>query len=210
MKIGIVGRKKHTGNYEAFLHAANLPYITSLSVGKLAGCDALLFPGGGDIAPALFGETNQGSQNIDIELDILQLRIFQAALSQGIPILGICKGMQLINVALGGTLIQHLPTACHHTSPYADVYHETHTAPGSFLHNLYGEAFLTNSRHHQSVNKLGNKLTPVQWCPMDHCVEALVHETLPILGVQWHPERLDSSQTGINGLRIIDYFLSFV
>ena len=210
MKIGIAGRKKDSHNYEVFLHSANIPYVTSLSLGRLATCDALLFPGGGDIAPELFGETNQGSRNIDIELDIIQLRIFQAALSQGVPILGICKGMQLINVALGGTLTQNLPTAHYHTAPNTDLYHETIAATGSFLHALYGEVFLTNSRHHQAVNKLGNKLTPVQWCSMDHCVEALVHETLPIFGVQWHPERLNPTLAGISGLPLLQYFLSFV
>lgn len=210
MKIGIVGRKKNSHNYETFLHAASIPYITSLSTGRLATCDALLFPGGGDIAPALFGETNLGSHNIDIELDILQLRIFQAALTQGLPMLGICKGMQLINVGLGGTILQDLPAAGYHTSEKKDLYHKTITAPGSYLHHLYGESFLINSRHHQAVNKLGRQLLPVQWCPMDNCIEALVHETLPILGVQWHPERLDSKQTDIDGLLLLKYFLSFV
>ncbi len=210
MKIGIAGRKKDSHNYEVFLHSANIPYVTSLSLGRLASCDALLFPGGGDIAPELFGETNHSSQNIDIELDIIQLRIFQAALAQGLPILGICKGMQLINVALGGTLTQHLSTAHFHTSPNADLYHETFVSSDSFLHDLYGKVFLTNSRHHQSVFKLGNKLTPIQWCSADYCVEALVHDTLPILGVQWHPERLVSNQSGISGLPLLQYFLSFV
>ncbi|MBQ9142760.1 MAG: gamma-glutamyl-gamma-aminobutyrate hydrolase family protein [Lachnospiraceae bacterium] len=210
MKIGIVGRKKATHNYEIFLHTANIPYITSLSLGRLASCDALLFPGGGDISPALFGATNQGSRNIDIELDILQLRIFQEAFHQGLPMLGICKGMQLINVGLGGTILQDLPTAHHHTTEHTDLYHETVTAPDSYLFHLYGKHFLTNSRHHQAVEKLGSSLLPVQWCPIDHCVEALVHETLPIFGVQWHPERLDSNYTNINGLSLIKYFLSFV
>ncbi len=209
MKVGIVGRKKDTHNYEKFLQSMKIPYVTSLSMGRLASCSALLFPGGGDITPALFGETNHGSRNIDTELDILQLRIFQAALNLGLPILGICKGMQIINVGLGGTIIQDLATAAYHTGPDADLYHETITAPASCLYTLYGETFVTNSRHHQAVGKLGNQLLPVQWCPIDDCVEAIVHETLPILGVQWHPERLISTQTGISGLPLFQYFLSF-
>lgn len=210
MKIGIVGRKKDTHNYEKFLHSMGVSYVTSLTMGQLASCEALLFPGGGDITPQLFGETNQGSRNIDTELDILQLRAFEYAFAQGLPMLGICKGMQLINVGLGGTILQDLDTAAHHTSADEDVYHETVTTPGSCLYNLYGETFLINSRHHQAVNKLGDQLIPVQWCPIDNCVEAIVHTKLPIMGVQWHPERLNPRHTHISGIPLFLHFLSYV
>lgn len=209
MKIGIVGRKKATQNYEKLLHSMKLPYITSLSMGKLATCSALLFPGGGDINPALFGETNQGSHPPDTELDILQLQALHQALRNDLPILGICKGMQLINVALGGTLIQDLPTAGYHTGADKDLYHPTITAPGSYLYKLYGESFSVNSRHHQAVNKPGNKLVPVQWCPIDNCIEAFSHETMPIFGVQWHPERLSPDASTISALPLLQYFLAF-
>ena len=210
MKIGIVGRKKDTLNYEKFLHLLKVDYITTLGLGELAVCDALLFPGGGDIAPALFGQQNRGSRNIDTELDLLQLRTFQLALKHGLPILGICKGMQLINVGLGGTLIQNLTTASFHTNPDMDIYHPTVTAAGSFLHKLYGEHPLVNSRHHQAVDKPGDRLIPIQWCPIDHCIEAVIHENLPVLGVQWHPERLNPDQTSLTGFPLFQYFLSFV
>ncbi|MBQ6695304.1 MAG: gamma-glutamyl-gamma-aminobutyrate hydrolase family protein [Lachnospiraceae bacterium] len=210
MKIGIVGRKKDTYNYEYILHTLKVDCVTSLTIGELASCQGLLFPGGGDITPDLFGQTNQGSLHMDTELDLLQLRAFQAALRNGIPMLGICKGMQLINVGLGGTLRQHLTTADLHTAPDRDLYHETTIATGSFLYSLYGESAYVNSKHHQSVDQPGSRLLPVQWCPMDHCVEALVHTELPILGVQWHPERLDPAQTSVTAFPLFQYFLSFV
>ncbi len=209
MKIGIVGRNKDTINYEKMLKTMKKNHITSLSVGELAACQALIFPGGGDITPELFGQKNLSSRNIDTELDLLQLRIFEQACRQEIPILGICKGMQIINVGLGGSLIQDLPTAHLHTSPQTDLYHESFTATDSFLYKLYGEHFVINSRHHQSVDKLGNQLIPVQWCPIDHCIEALTHENLPIFGVQWHPERLSMVETSICGNPLFAYFLSF-
>ena len=187
-----------------------IPYVTSLSMGKLATCQALLFPGGGDITPQLFGEANHGSRNIDTELDILQLRAFQNALTQGVPILGICKGMQIINVGLGGTILQNLDTASCHTSAKADLYHKTTAAFDSFLYTLYGESFITNSRHHQAVKQLGSQLIPVQWCPIDHCVEAIIHTQLPIIGVQWHPERLNPEFTSISGISLFQHFLSYV
>lgn len=210
MKIGIVGRAKNTCNYEKFLHTLGIPCITSLSMGKLGACDGLIFPGGGDITPQLFHQTNQGSLHIDTELDLLQLRAFDLAYRASLPILGICKGMQLINIGLGGTLIQHLNTAELHTSVSQDLYHTTYVAEGSFLQQLYGTDFVTNSRHHQAVDRLGQELVPIQWCPKDSCIEALMHTSLPILGVQWHPERLHSDFTTISGVPLFQHFLSFV
>jgi putative glutamine amidotransferase len=210
MKIGIVGRSKDTLSYEKYLHTLKIPYITSLSMGELGSCDALIFPGGGDITPQLFHQSNQGSQNIDTELDLFQLRAFDLAYRSSLPILGICKGMQLINVGLGGTLTQHLSTANLHTSPTEDLYHATYVAEGSFLEQLYSSEFAVNSRHHQAVNRLGEELIPIQWCPEDFCIEALTHRFLPIIGVQWHPERLQASSATISGIPLFQHFLSFV
>ena len=210
MKIGIVGRVKDTYSYEKYLDNLKVPCITSLSMGELGTCDGLIFPGGGDITPQLFQQSNQGSQNIDTELDLLQLRAFDLAYRSAIPILGICKGMQLINIGLGGTLTQHLNTAPLHTSSSQDLYHSSYVAEGSFLQRLYPTEFVVNSRHHQAVNRLGQELIPIQWCPIDSCIEALMHATLPILGVQWHPERLHPDLTTISGVPLFQHFLSFV
>lgn len=210
MKIGIVGRNKDTQTYEKYLEILQIPYITSLSMGELGSCNGLIFPGGGDITPQLFQQSNHGSQNIDTELDLLQLRIFDLAYRSSLPILGICKGMQLINVGLGGTLNQHISTADIHTSSTQDLYHITYVAEDSFLNQIYSTEFVVNSRHHQSVNQLGQELIPIQWCPTDCCIEALMHTTLPILGVQWHPERLESDFSTISGAPLFQYFLSFV
>lgn len=210
MKIGIVGRPKNSYSYEKFLHSMDVPCITSLTPGELATCQALIFPGGGDVNPRFFNQPNLGSHNIDTELDILQFRAFELAYNTHIPILGICKGMQLINIALGGTLIQNLPIASIHTSADKDVYHDTFTEKDSFLQKLYGSHFRVNSRHHQAISQPGINLIPIQWCADDLCPEAFIHKTRPIIGVQWHPERLDSAHTTITGLPLFQYFLSFV
>ncbi len=209
MNVGIIGRKNHTTNYENILHNMGIECITTLAYGELTDCQALLFPGGGDITPSLYGQPCLHSRNIDTELDLLQLHILRMALQQNIPILGICKGMQLINVALGGTLRQHLPTAEQHTGT-KDLYHNTYAKTGSFLEQLYGESIRTNSRHHQAIDKPAPGLIPIQWCCSDNCIEAVCHETLPIFAVQWHPERLDPQNTDISGLPLFQYFLSFV
>ena len=193
MKIAIVGRKKDTVRYEKYFSAIPAQTFTTLSLGELDGCDAVILPGGGDITPAFFGECNKGSSDIDTELDILQIQAVDYCIRHHLPLLGICKGMQVINVALGGTLIQDLPTAGKHKYIENDQHHITRIAPGSFLYELYGKELIVNSAHHQGVGKLGNQLIPIQWCPDDGCVEAIVHETLPIIGFQWHPERLGNA-----------------
>lgn len=206
MKIAILGRKKDTGNYERFLASLPATPLTTLNPADISFCDGLLLPGGGDITPAFFGEHNTGSRNIDTELDILQFQALDYAIRRSLPVLGICKGMQVINVAFGGTIIQDLPTASHHKYQGADQYHTTHILKDSCLDKLYGSTAVVNSAHHQGIGKTGRSLQPIQWCPFDHCIEAIVHETLPILGVQWHPERLDVTQTTLRGAPLLALF----
>lgn len=201
MKIAIVGRKAVTINYEHYVLSIPATPLVTLSPGELSGCDALILPGGGDINPYLFQEENTASQDIDTELDILQLQSLEFALRHSLPVLGICKGMQLINVAFGGTITQHLPTAEIHRYKDGDQYHATTISAGSCLHTLYGKHLVVNSAHHQGVRKIGSGLKPIQWCDADNCVEAIVHETLPVLGLQWHPERLQDDT-------LLTYFVS--
>ncbi len=208
MKIAIVGRPRDTLRYESYLGTQAVQAFTTLSVCRLPDCSGVLLPGGGDITPAFFGEHNKGSRNIDTELDIIQLQAVRYCICRGIPLLGICKGMQVINVALGGTVIQDLPTAHLHKYTGKDQHHSSRISPGTFLWKLYGESMTVNSAHHQGVGILGDHLCAIQWCPEDQCVEAIVHETLPIIGLQWHPERLDPSLTGIDSLPLLSYFLS--
>ena len=212
MKIAIVGRKKDTFRYEKYFSAIPAHTFTTLSLGELDGCDAVVLPGGGDITPAFFGELNKGSGDIDTELDILQIQTVDYCIRHQLPLLGICKGMQVINVALGGTLIQDLPSAGIHRHTGQDQHHVTTIAPGSFLYELYGEEMIVNSAHHQGVGKLGRQLIPIQWCPNDHCVEAIVHETLPMIGVQWHPERLGTNTASLrqDSESLRSYFVSLI
>lgn len=207
MKVGIVGRKRDTGNYEAFLDRHQVPHLTSLSISDLSACQGLVFPGGGDITPAFFGERDRGSRCVDTELDILQLQALEYGIQRRIPILGICKGMQIINVGLGGGIIQDLPTAQRHRYLDGDQYHETSNTPGGFLYHLYGASMTVNSAHHQGLGKLGKGLRAVSHCPLDECVEGICHESLPVIGVQWHPERLDPDRTESSGTALLNFFL---
>lgn len=208
MKIAIVGKKTETINYVNYVKSLDLIPSVTMNLGEAAGCDALLLPGGGDITPAFFGEKNHGSKNIDTELDIIQLQALDLAVRKQLPVLGICKGLQIINVGFGGTIIQDMPTAKRHRYDDGDKYHSTVITEGSWLHTLYGKDCTVNSAHHQSIGRLGNGLTAVQLCPEDGCIEAIVHSSLPIIGVQWHPERLDRTKTTISGQKVLAYFAS--
>lgn len=208
MKVAIVGRKPDTDNYTKYvLYQGHTPVVT-LNIEDIAGCDCLLLPGGGDITPAFFGEQNRGSRKIDTELDILQLLALDYCIKNHVPVLGICKGVQVINVGFGGTLYQDMPTARLHSYEDGDKYHNTVIEKGSWLYELYGDRAIVNSAHHQAIKELGSGLSVVQRSVKDDCIEAIVHRDLPILGVQWHPERIDSSRAKISGAQVLVYFFA--
>lgn len=210
MKIAIAGKKADTENYVRYVMSAGLEPLVTLNSGDIACCDALLLPGGGDITPAFFGEKNHGSRSIDTELDILQFQALDLCVREKKPVLGICKGMQVINVGFGGTIIQDLDTAELHKYKDGDQYHDTVVENASWLHHLYGTHITVNSAHHQAVGKTGTGIKVIQRSIPDGCPEALVHENLPVFGVQWHPERLDSNRSKLSGGKVLTYFVSLI
>jgi len=188
-RILIAGYPELTTNYENTLCKLGASYTTSLHVPEVSCYDGLLLPGGGDIDPKLFGQLNCGSRNLDPILDRLQLAILHAFVLCKKPVIGICKGMQLINIYFGGNIHQHLSAYGTHQYNGQDQIHETTACKGSLLSALYGDHFVVNSAHHQGVHSPGRNISYIQHCP-DGVVEGLTHNYLPILGVQWHPERM--------------------
>lgn len=189
LKAAIAGRPQFTSNYESILQDLNISPIVTLSHGELEHCDLLILPGGGDITPAFFGQKNKGSKNIDTELDILQIQALDLFVRLKRPILGICKGMQLIHVYFGGNICQHLPTASLHEYREGDQLHMTEAVSESVLGKLYGSHFIVNSAHHQGIVLPVRQLMVIQTAD-DGVIEGIQHTDLPIIGVQWHPERL--------------------
>lgn len=187
----ILGRSKDTQNYETALRRLGIPHCSTLDPEEASFASHLLLPGGGDITPAFFGQSNHASRQIDTELDILQLQALSLFVTQKKPVLGICKGLQIINVHFGGSINQHIDTADHHKWAGKDqthyVYHSTLDRQ-DFFYELYGSSTLVNSAHHQAVDRLGDGL--ICACRSgDNVIEGLFHVSLPLLAVQWHPER---------------------
>lgn len=177
--------------------------------------DGLILCGGGDIEPIRYGKENRGSTDITPLRDEAELALTHAYLAAGKPILAICRGHQLINVALGGTLIQDLPVAQapFHTRAQGtseDRVHHIRAVEGSTLQGLYGSLFPVNSYHHQAVDLLGQNLK-VTARSESGIVEAMEHRRLPILCVQFHPERMTGKHRRpdtVDGGAIFDWFMA--
>jgi putative glutamine amidotransferase len=162
---------------------------------RLDTLDGVLFSGGVDVDPRHYGQAPDPTVEVDEERDQLELPLARRAIEAGLPVLGICRGMQLLNVAAGGSLIQHLDghrggTAASDPSGQ----HVVRVAPGSELACILGATEVpVNSRHHQAVGEaeLAPGLTPTAWSP-DGVVEAFERPGEGwLLAVQWHPERVD-------------------
>lgn len=152
--------------------------------------DGLLLPGGADVDPGHYGEEMRGSNPPDPALDHLELAAARYAFEQDLPTLGICRGQQVINVALGGSLIQHIDGHAPDGARDA-LYHALQVAPGSRLAHVLGSSDLqVNSHHHQAVNALGKPLRAVGWSD-DGTIEGIeAPDRTWFLAVQFHPEDL--------------------
>ncbi len=156
--------------------------------------DGLLLTGGGDIAALVYNQDPVRVWGPDPERDAFELLMIQEARRRKLPIFAICRGIQILNVAYGGTLIQHLETGQQHAPRRQEeaIYHRISIDPESRLYRLLGrDTVVVNSYHHQAIHHLGEGLRDVAWAS-DGTIEA-VEGTDPdhfVLGVQFHPERM--------------------
>ena len=182
--------------YLAALVAAGLdpaPFLAG-PVASISGFDGLVLVGGTDVDPMLYGEVRRPETDApDSERDAVEYSLLGHALVQDLPVLAICRGLQLVNVFHGGTLIQHLNPPERHSQPDGDRSLPAHAVtiqPGTLLSGIAGTAtWQVNSRHHQAVKTLGTSLRVSAVDAGDGTVEALERpDKRFLLAVQWHPE----------------------
>jgi len=172
----------------------------------LDAISGLILPGGGDIHPDHYGgDAHEANYGVCHERDHFELVLVRAALERArLPVLCVCRGMQILNVALGGDLVQHIPdlfgtTVVHRTPDVQPIPHEVAIAPDSRVGRVYGAKATVQSVHHQAVARLGDGLRPVAWAP-DGVIEAIESSRHDfVVAVQWHPELDVADRPGLFG-----------
>jgi len=174
----------------------------------LPALDGVILTGGGDVHPRFFGEVNRGTQmdTVDEARDRMELRLAREAVARGLPSLGICRGIQVMNIALGGGLIQHIEGHAQVANTFdgPPMQHLVRVEPDSLLARALdvNPSLMVNTYHHQAVpaDALGEGLRAVAWAE-DGVIEGLEHLDHPFfVGVQWHPERLYELDEAHRGL----------
>jgi len=212
--------------YAVWLHAVDptveivdLDGLTAdAAVERLHDVAGVILSGGDDVDPDLYGqpEKREACGDIDLARDEMELAVARGAVERNIPVLGICKGMQILNVAFGGTLIADIPTTIntsieHRRLNHVDSTHTIEVEPGSILKRIAGTMEgNVNSAHHQGVERLALVFTPSALSE-DGVIEALEWGDAALggkpflLGVQWHPERMSFAEPF--SLRLAEHFL---
>jgi putative glutamine amidotransferase len=187
------------GYVDAVRRAGGLPILVPPGERRLdvvlGLVDALLLPGGGDVDPKLYGGSDHPTlYGIDADRDSAEVRLARHAAESGMPLLGICRGAQVVNVALGGTLIEHLPDTVgedtpHRAKPKGHIVHPVTLVAGTKLQAFLGAPPRTpSSSHHQAIRKVAPGLVVAALAP-DGTVEAVELPSHPwFFAVQWHPE----------------------
>ena len=192
---------RHAGGLPVILVPIELDAIDDV----LDRVDGLLFTGGGDVSPRLYGEDPESTvRGVNEDRDVFELELVRRAQARKLPVMGICRGLQIINIALGGTLIQDLPshTGVHGHDIVGEGVYEPHleamVEENTRISTIIGPGrHCINSIHHQAVDELGEGLS-IAAVAVDGTIEGIEHEDVdwPMIAVQWHPEFLGMRDNG--------------
>lgn len=210
LTIGITMRYDIKENYE-FIRSEYLdyikPYFKPILLPKdnfeklLPICDCFLVVGGDDVNPVFYHDTTDlNSTYVVKEVDMLDKSVIEYAMENNKPLMGICRGLQILNVVCGGNLIQHISNNSHKNikdGAYLNLNKVDHP-----LVALLKNDFMINSYHHQAINNLGKGL--INLGVSDGIIELIHHEKYPIFAMQWHPEKLNTKESKI----LIEYLFN--
>lgn len=213
-KVFLFGDRSKRINYVEAIEANGGEAVVSSDPERCEECSGLLLPGGADIDPEIYGAENLGSRGIDRDLDRIELALIQKFLQNQKPILGICRGLQMINVAFGGDMIQDLPSASDHCweESTGDKQHLITAEKSSFLYKIYGSSFSVNSAHHQGAGQVPQELH-IAAAANDGVVEALELPGRRVYAVQWHPERMTLRRARpdtVDGGKVFQFFIGLL
>lgn len=177
-------------------------------------CDGLILSGGPDIEPELFGEeVLNASVKCDEARTKYEYELLDAFIKRDKPIFGICRGSQIINVYLGGTMYQDLVEQKNWNHMVPHIRHEVEATEGSILYKLFGPKFRVNSTHHQALKDVAKDIKVTAYSENGQLIEAWEHEKLPIFATQFHPERLTNimwDDRTPDFAPLFEYFINFV
>lgn len=176
---------------DAVIASGGLPVHLPMSVSPhefVGRIDGLVLSGGADIDPKRYDAAPDPDLGaVEPERDEFELSLAELAIETELPTVGICRGIQVLNVATGGTLNQHVAEHARLDVPRTTEVHDVDFVEGSVLHGIYGDRHDVNSLHHQSLDRLGKGVIATGTTG-DGDVEGIELDGLPIIGVQWHPE----------------------
>ena len=180
---------------EGIIAAGGIPVFLPLGIEPkeiINHLDGILMSGGADISPDLYGaDPDPGLGAVEPIRDQFELDLLDVAYEREMPIAGICRGLQILNVQAGGSLFQDVPPHAIRDKPPATRVHAVTIKNDSVLEELYGEKIEVNSLHHQSIDTVGKNFR-ISAVSDDGIIEGIEHRDLPVIAVQWHPEMLDT------------------